>query len=69
MKRGELYTSAVIGDFARDNYDSVSQLSVTLTDKEQKLQKDKLDLVAIEAKHEQEVKELKQETENKIKQL
>ena len=48
-----------MGAFARANYDFVSQLSVTLTDKEQKLQKDKLDLAAAEENHEQEAKKLK----------
>ena len=33
-KQGELYTTAAIGDFAGANYDSISQLSVTLIDKE-----------------------------------
>ena len=68
-KKGALDTSATIGAFAGDKYDSVSQLSVILTDKEQEVEKDKLDLVVAEAKHEQEVKEMKQEFENKIKQL
>ena len=58
-----------MGDFAGANYDSISQLSVTLTDKEQELQKAKLDLVAAEGKHEQEVKQLKKESDNKINQL
>ena len=69
IKQGELDTTTAIGAFVGANYDSVSQLSVTLTDKEQELQKGKLDLETTEEKHEQEVKELKQEPENKIKQL
>ena len=34
-KQGELDTIADIGAFAGANYDSISKLSVTLTDKEQ----------------------------------
>ena len=40
-----------------------------LIDKEQEVEKDKLDLAGSKAKHEQEVKEMKQEFENKIKKL
>ena len=58
-----------MGDFAGANYDFVSQLSVTLTNKEQELQKNILDLAVAEEKHVEEVKQLKQEYENKIKQL
>ena len=67
IKQGELDTPAAMEDFAGANYDSVSQLSVTLTDTEQELQKSRLDLVAAEAKHVEEVKQLKQEYESKIK--
>ena len=58
-----------MGDFAEANYHSISQLSLILTDKEQELEKDKMDLAVVEEKHKQEVKEMKQEFENKIKQL
>ena len=68
MKQGVLETTSSMGDFAGANYDSVSQLSVTLTDKEQELQKTRLILAAVEAKHAEEVKQLKQEYERKIKQ-
>ena len=57
-----------MGDFAGANYNFVSQLSVTLTDKEQELQKNILDLAVAEEKHAGEVKQLKQEYERKIKQ-
>ena len=59
-KQGALDTVVVIGSFKGANYDSVSQLSVILTDKEQEVEKVKPDLAVAEAKHEQEVKEMKQ---------
>ena len=43
-------------------------MSVTLIDKEQELQKTRLILAVVEAKHVEEVKQLKQEYERKIKQ-
>ena len=50
IKQGALDTTAAMGAFAWANYDSVSQLSVTLTDKEHKLQNTRLYLAAAEAK-------------------
>ena len=55
-KQGELDTTAVIGDFAGANYDYVLELSVNLTDKEQELQKDKMDLEAVRKNMKQEMK-------------
>ena len=68
IKQGALDVAAAMGAFAGANYDSVSQLSVILADKEQELQNTRLDLAAPEEKHAQEVKQLKEEYERKIKQ-
>ena len=68
IKQGALDIVGAIRAFAGANYDSVSQLSLTLSDKEQELQKSKLDLAAAEARHEQEVKQLQQVHENRTKQ-
>ena len=59
-KKGALDTLATIGSFAGAKYDFVSQLSVILINEEQEVEKDKLDLAVAEAKHEQEIKEIKQ---------
>ena len=52
IKQGALDTTTSMGVFVGVNYDSISQLSVILTDKEQELQKTRLDLAAAEEKHE-----------------
>ena len=60
IKQGALDTVVAMGDFARANYDSISQLNKDILDKEQELQKTKQDLVAAETHHKQEVQLLKQ---------
>ena len=61
--------AATMGAFVGANYDSVSRLNKYLLDKEQELQKDKKDLEAVEAHHQKEIQFLKQENEDKQKQL
>ena len=69
MKQGDLDTAASMGEFAGDNYDSMSQLNKGISNKEQELQNIKLDLVASKVCHKQEVHLLKHEHEEKLKQL
>ena len=54
-------------DFARANFDSISELNKAFLDKEQELQKSKQDLVVAEAHHKQEIHLLKKEHEDNLK--
>ena len=63
IQQGALDTEAAMGVFIGANFDSVSQLSLSLRDKEKELQKSKLELETIEQRHEQEINQLKQKLE------
>ena len=58
-----------MGYFAGDNFDLVSQLNKELEEKEQELQRSKLDQVQDEAQYKQEIQHLKNEYEQKLRQL
>ena len=68
IKQGALDIVAAMGDFAGANYDSISQLNKDLLNKEQEQKTIKQDLVTAEACHQEEVRLLKQEHEDKQKQ-
>ena len=57
-----------MGVFVGANFDSVSQLSLALGEKEKELQKAKHDLVEVEHKHQQEIGQLKWEHEDRVQQ-
>ena len=69
VKKGALDTAAAMGAFTGANYDSVSQLTEDLLNKEQELQKTKEDLEAVDARHQKETQLLKQEHKDKHKKL
>ena len=68
-KQGALDTTAAMGDFDRENFDSVSQLNKELKDKEQELQNAKNDLEQAKVHHMQEIQLLKKEYEEKLNHL
>ena len=55
VKHDALETAASMGAFARENYDSVSQLNKEMEEKEQELQKSKQDQEQVVAHHQQEL--------------
>ena len=53
IQQGALDIVAAMVFFAGENFDSVSQICLVLSDKEKELQKSKLYLAAVEHRHEQ----------------
>ena len=68
IQQGAMDTSTSMGVFTGANFDSVSQLSLALGEKEKELQKAKQDLAEAEQRHEQEIDQLKQEHEDRVQQ-
>ena len=68
IQQGAVDTTTAMGVFAVDNFNSVSQLSLALGEKEKELQKEKEDLAEAKKRHEQEIDQLKQEHEDRVQQ-
>ena len=60
---------ASMGAFARENYYSIFLLNKEFEEKEQELQKSKQEQAQENAQHQQELQDLKNEYEEKLKQL
>ena len=59
MQQGAVEIAAAMGFFAGANFQSVSQLSLALGEKEKELHKFKHDIAEAEKRHEQEIVQLK----------
>ena len=64
-KQGALDTTAAMGAFTGDYYNSMSQLTKGLLSKEHELQKARKDLEAVDARHLKDIDLLKQEHQDK----
>ena len=58
-----------MGSFTRENYDSVSLLNKEVEEKEKELQKSKQEQAQENAQHQQELQDLRNEYEEKLRQI
>ena len=69
FKQESLETTSTMGAFARDNYDSISLINKEFEEKEQELQRSKQEQAQENAQHQHELQDLKNEYEEKLKQI
>ena len=66
MQQGAVDTTIAMGVFGVANFQFVSQLSLSLGEKQKELEKAKRELAETQQRHEQQIGQLKQEHEDKI---
>ena len=65
MQQGAVDTAVAMGGFVGANFQCVSQLSLSLGEKQKELEKAKQELGETQQRHEQQIGQLKQEHEDK----
>ena len=69
VKQEALETAATMGAFTGGNYDSISLLNKEVEEKEQELQKSKQEQAQANIQHQQELQDLRDEYEEKLRKI